>query len=112
MRSTIQRFGNTTISWRVERLTISTSTRDKTFFSARRNVGPDNRRRQSFSKNGNMPNSVAVNSAPPSAVLNVGGVHDGVHQHALRVDEDVTFLPLILAGVVARRIVKPPFSAS
>ena len=46
------------------------------------------------------------------AVLNVGGVHDGVHQQALRIDEDVTFLAFdLLAGVIPRRVMEPPFSA-
>ena len=29
------------------------------------------------------------------AVLDVGGMHDGVHQQALRIDEDMPLLPLI-----------------
>ena len=46
------------------------------------------------------------------AVLNVGGVHDGVDQQALRVDEDMALLALdLLACVIPRRIVDPPFSA-
>jgi len=46
------------------------------------------------------------------AVLNVGGMHDGVHQEALRVDENVPLLALdLLARIVAMRIVTPPFSA-
>ena len=47
------------------------------------------------------------------AVLDVGGVHDGVHQQALRIDEDVPLLALdLLACIVARRINRrPPFSA-
>ena len=39
-------------------------------------------------------------------------MHDGVHQQALRIDEDVTFLAFdLLACIVSRRIVGPPFSA-
>jgi hypothetical protein len=44
-------------------------------------------------------------------------VHDGVDQQALRIDEDMAFLAFdllaldLLAGVVARRIGDPPFSA-
>ena len=47
------------------------------------------------------------------AILNVGGVHDGVHQQALRVDEDMAFLALdLLARIITVRIdVRPPFSA-
>jgi hypothetical protein len=46
------------------------------------------------------------------AVLDVGRVHDGVDQQALRVDDNVTLLALdLLASVVPRRIVGPPFSA-
>src|SRR5208282_3349936 len=47
------------------------------------------------------------------AVLEVGGVHDRVHQQALGIDEDVPLLALdLLARVVARRIdAGPPFSA-
>jgi len=45
-------------------------------------------------------------------------MHDGVHQQALRIDEDVTLLALdlsatsslsLLASVVPRRIAGPPF---
>ena len=47
------------------------------------------------------------------AILNVGGVHDGVDQQALRVDENVPLLALdLLSRVVTRRIDRgPPFSA-
>ena len=47
------------------------------------------------------------------AVLDVGGMHDGVHQQALRIDEDVPLLTLdLLACIVARRVDRrPPFSA-
>jgi hypothetical protein len=47
------------------------------------------------------------------AVLDVGGVDDGAHQQALRVDQDVALLAVdLLAGVVARRVdAAPPFSA-
>ena len=46
------------------------------------------------------------------AILDVGGMHDGVHQKALRVDENVALLTLdLLARIVAMWIVKPPFSA-
>ena len=50
---------------------------------------------------------------PAVAVLDVGGVHDGVHQQALRIDEDVPLLALdLLARVVARRVNRrSPFSA-
>ena len=50
---------------------------------------------------------------PAVAVLDVGGVDDGVHQQALRIDEDVPLLALdLLARIVARRINRrPPFSA-
>jgi len=46
-------------------------------------------------------------------VLDVGGVHDGRHQQALRVHEDVALLAAdLLACVVARRVdAGPPFSA-
>jgi len=47
------------------------------------------------------------------AILNVGGVHDGVDQQALRVDKNVPLLALdLLSRVVTRRINRsPPFSA-
>jgi len=47
------------------------------------------------------------------AILNVGGVHDGVDQQALRIDENVPLLALdLLSRVVTRRINRgPPFSA-
>jgi hypothetical protein len=39
-------------------------------------------------------------------------MHDGVHQEALRVDENVPLLALdFLARIIAMRVVKPPFSA-
>jgi hypothetical protein len=48
-----------------------------------------------------------------AAVLEVGGVHDGVHQQALRVHEHVALLaPDLLARIEARRVdAAPPFSA-
>lgn len=46
------------------------------------------------------------------AVLDVGGKHDGVHQEALRVDENVPLLALdLLARIIAMRVAGPPFSA-
>jgi len=47
------------------------------------------------------------------AILNVGGVHDGVDQQALRIDENVAFLALdLFSRIVTRRIDRsPPFSA-
>ena len=47
------------------------------------------------------------------AVLNVGGMHDGVDQQAFRVDENVPLLALdLLSRVVTRRVdFGPPFSA-
>jgi hypothetical protein len=47
------------------------------------------------------------------AILNVGGVHDGMDQQALRVDENMPLLALdLLSRVVTRRINRgPPFSA-
>jgi len=47
------------------------------------------------------------------AILNVGSVDDGVHQQALRIDENMPLLALdLLARVVARRIDRrSPFSA-
>ena len=46
-------------------------------------------------------------------ILNVGGVHDGVDQQALRVDKNVPLLTLdLLSRIVTRRINRgPPFSA-
>jgi hypothetical protein len=45
--------------------------------------------------------------------LNIGGVDDGVHRQALRIDKDVAFLAFdFLARVVAARVdAVPPFSA-
>ena len=50
---------------------------------------------------------------PAVAILNIGGVNEGVHQQALRVDEDMPLLAFdLLAGVEARRINRSaPFSA-
>ena len=46
------------------------------------------------------------------AILDVRGMHDGVHQQALRVDENVPLLALdLLARIISMRIVRPPFSA-
>ena len=47
------------------------------------------------------------------AILNAGGVHDGVDQQALRIDKNVPLLALdLLSRVVTRRIDRgPPFSA-
>ena len=47
------------------------------------------------------------------AILDIGGMHDGVDQQALCVDENVPFLALdLLSRVVTRRIDRsPPFSA-
>jgi hypothetical protein len=39
-------------------------------------------------------------------------MHDGVHQEALRVDENMPLLALdLLARIVAVRVINPPFSA-
>jgi len=45
------------------------------------------------------------------AILDIGGMHDGVHQEALRVDENVPLLALdLLARIVAVRVdARPPF---
>ena len=50
---------------------------------------------------------------PAVAVLDIGGMHDCVHQQALRIDKNVPLLALdLLACVVAGRIdAGPPFSA-
>ena len=47
------------------------------------------------------------------AVLNVGGMNDGVEQEAYRVDQDMPLLALdLLARIVAMRVDRgPPFSA-
>ena len=47
------------------------------------------------------------------AVLDIGWMHDGVHQQAYRVDKDVALLTFdLLTRIVARRIdAAPPFSA-
>ena len=47
------------------------------------------------------------------AVLDVGGVDDGVHQQALCIDQNMALLALdLLAGIVAMRVdTRPPFSA-
>jgi hypothetical protein len=46
------------------------------------------------------------------AVLNIGAMHDGVHQEALRVDETMPLLAFdLLARIVPMRVVSPPFSA-
>ena len=60
-----------------------------------------------------MPNMRRHDEYAAVAILNVGGVHDGVDQQALRIDENVPLLALdLLPRVVARRIDRrPPFSA-
>lgn len=47
------------------------------------------------------------------AILDISGVHDGVHQQAVRIDENVPFLAFdLLSRVVPGRINRrPPFSA-
>ena len=46
------------------------------------------------------------------AVLDVGSMHDGVHQEAFRIDENVALLALdFLARIIAMGVVSPPFSA-
>ena len=47
------------------------------------------------------------------AVLHIGGMHDSLHQQALGIDQDVSFLALdLLAAIEARRVDRgPPFSA-
>src|SRR3954464_10671178 len=49
----------------------------------------------------------------PVPVLDIGSVHDRVHQQAFRVDEYVALLALdLLARIIARRVDRgPPFSA-
>src|SRR5262249_21678699 len=46
------------------------------------------------------------------AILDVRGMHDGMHQEALRIDENMPLLAFdLLARIVAMRFVRPPFSA-
>jgi hypothetical protein len=48
------------------------------------------------------------------AILDVGAMHDGVNQEALRIDEDMPLLALdLLARIIAMRVdTAPPFSAA
>src|SRR3954453_7197361 len=57
-------------------------------------------------EHGHQPNA-------PVAILDMGGVHDRVHQQALRVDEKVTLLAVDpFTRIIARRVDRgPPFSA-
>jgi transposase len=57
-------------------------------------------------EHGHQPNT-------PVAILDMGGVHDRVHQQALRVDENVTLLAFDpFTRIIARRVDRgPPFSA-
>src|SRR4051812_12428743 len=57
-------------------------------------------------EHGHQPNA-------PVAILDMGGVHDRVHQQALRVDEKVTLLAFDpFTRIIARRVDRgPPFSA-
>src|SRR3954464_4322728 len=57
-------------------------------------------------EHGHQPNT-------PVAILDMGGVHDRVHQQALRVDEKVTLLAFDpFTRIIARRVDRgPPFSA-
>lgn len=46
------------------------------------------------------------------AILDVRGMHDGVHQEALRVDENVPLLAFdLLACIISMWVVRPSFSA-
>src|SRR3954468_8582237 len=58
-------------------------------------------------EHGHQPNA-------PVAILDMGGVHDRVHQQALRVDEKVTLLALDpFTRIIARRVDRgPPFQRS
>ena len=58
------------------------------------------------------PNKLAIQQRAAVAILDVGGVHDGVHQQALRIDQDVPLLTLdLLACIVAVRSMPGPFPA-
>jgi hypothetical protein len=66
-----------------------------------------------FQQEGIQPKQRRHHQNPAIAVLDIGGMYDGVHEQALRVDQDVPFLSLdFLAAIEARRIdAAPPFSA-
>src|SRR3954447_17442914 len=68
--------------------------------------GERHQKRIAREEHGHQPNA-------PVAILDMGGVHDRVHQQALRVDEKVTLLAFDpFTRIVARRVDRgPPFSA-
>ena len=66
-----------------------------------------------FQQEREQPEQRAHQQHPAIAVLNIGGMDDGVQQQALRIYQDMALLALdLLAGVVAVRVdADPPFSA-
>ena len=114
VRSTIQRFGSTTNLLVSDRLTIWTLM----FLQTRRSpcwnfgsliaaVSVELEQERVEAEQRRHQQHAAV------AVLHIGRVHDGLHQQALGVDQDMALPALdLLARVVARRINRePPFSA-
>src|SRR5664280_2808774 len=113
--STSQRFGKTTNPLaQFERLTISTLTCGHGALHRRLKlrpliaaVGVKLKQERKGAKQGRHQQGAAV------AILHVGAMHDGVHQEALRVDENMSLLAFdFLARIIAMRIdATPPFSA-
>ncbi len=112
-RSTIQRLGKTRKPLALsERLTISTSRRAGAFHrglewrSLIAAVGIELAQKRIEAKQSCHDHDAAV------AVLDIGGMHHGVHQQALGIDQDMALLALdLLARIIARPVRDPPFSA-
>jgi hypothetical protein len=65
-----------------------------------------------LSRNGLEPEQRSHQEHAAIAVLDVGGVHDRMHQKALCIDKYVALLAFdLLAGIEAGRVRDPPFSA-
>ncbi len=112
VRSTIQRFGSTTNLPASERLTISTLTCWQTRPSPAWNFGPLAAVGVEPEQERKQPEQRAHQQHAAVAILNVGGMHDGLHQQALRIDENVALLALgLLPGIETMRVRDPPFSA-
>ena len=74
---------------------------------------PDSRRRRTASQERIHPEQGRQQQDAAIAILDIGGVNDGVQQQTQRIDENMALLALdLLARIIAMRIdAGPPFSA-